>query len=411
MAQSLAKISSILRVTPVVVVVAARCVSSGAAAANPERDSFDGLLRRHVVEGFVDYRAFREAPEFARYLQYLSMVEPTRLSAPDRLAFWLNAYNAWTIQLVNQAGERESIRNIAGSGATAGKGPWAQPIASIGGRLMSLDQIEHDVIRREFHEPRAHFALVCAAAGCPPLRAEAYVGHRLDHQLDDQARLFLEGSPEKNRVDVPAGMLYLSPLFDWFKDDFGGSDAAVARFVARYQGRASARRLLEEGRFQIRWTTYDWSLNDRSRLATAPYQIYERMMLLAEMGEAVKLRQAFSLVEPLAREHARALGREGDEVAAIIQSDQAADRLRGVRRLVVHDVATLLLGVASAPSERASTLLRTASLEWGLLREASPSGTKIAARLAAAVAAGDAKHLTEARASAVAVAREITSSF
>ncbi len=383
---------------------------SSAAAATDHRP-FDALLRQHVVEGFVDYQAFGKAPEFAAYLESLSGVEPAVLPEAERLAFWLNGYNAWTIQLINVAGERESIRNIVGSGATAGKGPWAQPLARLSGKTLSLDEIEHEVLRKQFKEPRIHFALVCAAKGCPPLRAEAYVGERLDKQLDDQARIFLEGSPEKNRVDVATGMVYLSPVFDWFKDDFGGSDAALGRFLAQYQSRPAAKRLLEQGRFQVRFTSYDWSLNDRALLAAAPYQIYERMLLLAEMGETEKLRRAFSLVEPLTREHAAALGRRADDVTALIQSDAASERLRGVRRLVARDVATLLLGVANAPTDRARTLLRSASIQWSLLEASTASGPKFASRLAAAVVAIDANRLAEARASSVGVAREIVSLF
>lgn len=407
---------SLLRARHALLLVCGVAAGTAGAARVPDHSTFDALLRENVVQGFVDYQAFQRAPAFAAYVESLSRVTPETLPEADRLAFWLNAYNAWTIQLVNMHGERESIRNIGGSGQGGGQpgrpgGPWTQPIARLGGRMLSLDQIVHDVIRRQFQEPRIHFALVCAAAGCPPLRSEAYLGTRLDEQLDDQARIFLDGSPEKNRVDVAARVVYLSPVFDWYRGDFGGTDAALGRFLAKYQSRLAARRLLERGTFEIRWTTYDWSLNDRYRLAATPHQIYERMLLFAGTGETEKLRRAFSLVEPLARAHASALGRPTDDVERLIQSADSAERLRGTRKLVAHDIATLLLGAASAPPDRVRTLVRTASLEWGLLQAASPAWAKVATKLNAAVTAIDAERLAEARATSVAVAREIIPLF
>ena len=99
------------------------------------------------------------------------------------------------------------------------------------GRTLTLDEVEHQVIRKEFHEPRIHFALVCAAVSCPPLRREAYTGGRLDEQLDAQARAFL-ASPERNRVDAASRTVFLSPVFGWYREDFGGTDEALGRLLA-----------------------------------------------------------------------------------------------------------------------------------------------------------------------------------
>jgi hypothetical protein len=136
----------------------------------------------------------------------------------------------------------------------------------VGGRAYGLDEIEQDILRKRFQEPRIHFALVCAAMGCPPLRGEAYTGARLDAQLDDQARAFLLRSPEKNRVDVAARTVHLSPIFVGFRDyikDFGGSEAAVGRYVARYFPPGPERTLLESGDFKVVKTGYDWTLNSQ----------------------------------------------------------------------------------------------------------------------------------------------------
>ena len=123
---------------------------------------------------------------------------------------------------------------------------------------MSLDFVEHEIVRPRFREPRIHFALVCAAVGCPPLRREAYTGARLEAQLEDQARTFIARSPSKNRVDVATRTAYLNPIFVWFREDFVPD---LGKFLARYADDPAARALLESGKFKIVETEYDWSLN------------------------------------------------------------------------------------------------------------------------------------------------------
>jgi hypothetical protein len=238
--------------------LAAAIALAGEEPAAPAFDHrlFDALLRTHVAAGRVDYDACARSPEFARYLDALAGRGPAGLPEPERLAYWINAYNAYTIALVNAHGERRSIRNI--------REAWTQPIVVAGGQRYSLDHVEHEILREEFHEPRIHFALVCAAVSCPPLRSEAYVGARLDAQLDDQARAFLLRSPEQNRVDVRAAVVHGSPIWaSWYKADFGGSDAAVGAYLARFFPPGPERELLASGRFRLVETPYDWGLNGR----------------------------------------------------------------------------------------------------------------------------------------------------
>ncbi|GAC1613452.1 MAG: DUF547 domain-containing protein [Gemmatimonadaceae bacterium] len=227
--------------------------------------AFDGLLHAHVVGGLVDYDAFGSSPEFRAYLAALAAFDPTVLSRNDQLAFWINAYNAYTIELINHHHERRSIRNINKSlGFLKLKGPWSEPLARVGGHAYTLDEIEHDIIRRRFGEPRIHFALVCAAMGCPPLRSEAYIGARLSPQLDDQGRIFLRESPAKNRIEPATRTVYVSLIFNRYKADFGGSDAAVGRFIARWYDDGAEKSLLESGHFTTTETRYDWTLNSLS---------------------------------------------------------------------------------------------------------------------------------------------------
>lgn len=230
-----------------------------------DHSAFHRLLGAHVSdEGLVDYAAFSPAPELRDYLESLATAELEDLPAEERLALWINAYNAYTIELILRHGERESIRNINRIlGLFAGKGPWKERFATVAGRTYTLDEIEHEIIRKRFDEPRIHFALVCAAMGCPPLRREAYVGSRLDVQLDEQARRFLTASPAKNQIDVAARVVYLSPIFDWYRDDFPAGTAGLGRYLARHIPPGPERTLLESGDFEVRHTEYDWSLNAR----------------------------------------------------------------------------------------------------------------------------------------------------
>lgn len=250
------------RLLPILVTVLL-LAASAAQAQRVDHGAFDRLLGEHVdAQGRVDYDAFQRAPEFGRYLELLARTDPAELPAPERLALWINAYNAYTIALINRHDERESIRNINRTlGFIKGKGPWGEPLARVGGRDYTLDEIEHGIIRERFREPRIHFALVCAARGCPPLRREAYTGARLNAQLDEQARRFLLREPSKNRVEVGERRVYLSRIFDWYGEDFGKSPAAIGRYLAGFHPPGPARELLLGGDFRIEHTPYDWSLN------------------------------------------------------------------------------------------------------------------------------------------------------
>ena len=240
-----------------------------AATRTVDHSLFDGLLRRHVVGGLVDYAAFARAPELARYLALLDAARPEALPRDEQLAYWINLYNAATIHLINKHGENESIRNINKSfGVLKLSGPWSERFVRAGGSVYTLDEVEHEIIRKRFGEPRIHFALVCAAVGCPPLRSEAYTGARLNEQLDDQARAFLLRSPEKNRVDLSRRTLYVSKIFGYYKEDFGGDHRAIGRYIARFHPEGPEKNLLLSGEFMLEETEYDWTLNGQEKAPT-----------------------------------------------------------------------------------------------------------------------------------------------
>jgi hypothetical protein len=229
-----------------------------------DHGAFDALLHRHVINGLVDYDAFARAPEFATYLASLNGVQPDKLDEDERLAYWINVYNAFTIQLIIAHHETQSIRNINKSlGVLQLKGPWSEPIVRAAGRRLTLDEVNHGIIRKEFGEPRAHFAIVCAAMGCPPLRSEAYTGARLVDQLEDQSRRFLRESPSKNRLE--RRVLFLSPIIIAYRTDFAVTPTpqALGKALAPWFSGADREAILA-GRVFIRETAFDWTLNSQA---------------------------------------------------------------------------------------------------------------------------------------------------
>ena len=223
---------------------------------------WSAILGRWVVDGRVDYRGLRgeSDPALLTYLASLSGAcgpDYERWTRAERIAFWINAYNAFTVRLILDHYPIASIRKIGWLPGAAFREKFI-PMEGLKGGSISLDDIENGTLRSALREPRIHFALVCASRSCPPLRGEAYRGADLDRQLDDQARTFLH-DPAKNRVDAAAKTLYLSSIFQWFRGDFESAAGSLPSYVARY---------LDDGTghlsdFDIKFLDYDWSLNDR----------------------------------------------------------------------------------------------------------------------------------------------------
>ena len=227
---------------------------------------FDQLLHKNVVvkgsKSAVKYGALKDDP--ARLNAYLDEVE--KVSAAkfqswnrnEQIAFLINAYNALTIKLIlTKYPDLESIKDLGGFFS----GPWKIEFFTLFGEKHHLDYIEHELLRKNYKEPRVHFALVCASISCPPLRAEAYLPQKLDQQLDEAMKAFL-GDPDRNRYDADKKVLYLSPIFKWFAEDFIKSKGSVAAFVAPWvTNDEAARRLIVSGKIDIVYLDYNWSLN------------------------------------------------------------------------------------------------------------------------------------------------------
>lgn len=218
---------------------------------------WDGLLKKYVDDrGLVNYAAFKanDANTLDRYLDLLSANAPAEgWSRDEKLAYWLNAYNAFTVKQILDKYPTTSIISSQLQLVAPG-GPFSKKYFKIGGKEMSLNNIEHDIVRKQFNEPRIHFALVCAAVSCPKLRNEAYVPARLDAQLSDQARDFVN-DPTKNVL--ARDRVSLSKLFDWYASDFGKSTGDVLRFINRFAGTTI------DPSAKVSYLTYNWALNDQ----------------------------------------------------------------------------------------------------------------------------------------------------
>ena len=279
------------RVSAVVVILAALLASLGQAARAATDDPFDHsyelygeLLRAHVKAGRVDYVALKDDSRFDLIVDSLDLVPQAEFEGwtrEQRLAFWINAYNIFTLKAIVDhypidggwspwsgwfsLAPRNSIRQI--------DGVWDHLTWQAAGRTVTLDDIEHVILRPTFKEPRIHFAINCASVSCPPLRSEPYVPVRLEDQLEDSSRQFLAS---ELAVRVDGTTLRVTSVLDWYGEDFidlyaeltsadrSAKDRAILGAVLRH-GPPAAAALAKRGPGRVRFLAYDWSLNDVPR--------------------------------------------------------------------------------------------------------------------------------------------------
>ncbi|MDT8446372.1 MAG: DUF547 domain-containing protein [bacterium] len=198
--------------------------------------------------------------EYLSQLEQVPANEFKQWSRPQQLAFLINAYNAYTLQLIlSDYPEVASIRDLGGWFSS----PWEQERFLLLGEIKTLGAIEHQWLRARYSEPRIHFAIVCASVGCPALSKEPYQATHLEQQLEAAKRKFL-GDVSRNRYDPLQDRLYLSKIFDWFAQDFEQSAGSVAAYVADSLGHNDAeRKHLISGAVDIHYFDYDWSLNQK----------------------------------------------------------------------------------------------------------------------------------------------------
>lgn len=213
--------------------------------------NWTSILKKNVsASGNVDYRGIlKEKTSLDAYLKLLSANPPkTNWSANEHKAYWINAYNAFTISLIIQNYPVKSIKDIGG----LFKSPWDVEFINIGGTIYTLNHIEHEILRKEFADPRIHFAIVCASRSCPNLRNEAFDASRLDKQLDEQATAFINDS-SKNRISSVD--IEISKIFDWFKNDFTANESLI-NFLNKYS------KIKIDPNASVSNLSYDWSLNE-----------------------------------------------------------------------------------------------------------------------------------------------------
>ena len=236
--------------------------------ARPDGPKFDhsaleALLRNHVDdEGWVDYERLQaNAPDLDAYIKAVARAPFNEMGRDEKLALLINAYNAFTLRLILDYYPLKSIYDIPEDQR------WEAARWNVGGNIWSLSQIEHEQIRSKFVEPRIHFALVCAAAGCPRLRDEAYLADQLDEQLEDQAEHF-HAHGRWFRFDEKTGIVELTQIYNWYGGDFVQAGGSVLEYAARYSSQLAG--ALKAGREpSIHWLHYDWSLNTNQAAKTS----------------------------------------------------------------------------------------------------------------------------------------------
>lgn len=235
-----------------------------ASTARVDHAVWDGLLSRYVVPGNDGIFRFRYAavtPEdrqaLAADLERLAGITVRALNRAEQMAYWINLYNELTVKVVLDHYPVKSIREIAISPGPFTTGPWGGKLVTIEGQTISLDDIEHRILRPIWHDPRVHYAVNCASLGCPNLARRAYDARGLETMLDAAARAYVNHPRGARVVD---GKLVVSSIYIWFKDDFGGGDAGVIRHFRHYADPPLARALAPITRIDD--DHYDWRLND-----------------------------------------------------------------------------------------------------------------------------------------------------
>lgn len=192
----------------------------------------------------------------ASYIDVLGRTDIDQLDRPEQLALWINLYNALTVKIVLDRFPVASIRDINISPGLFSRGPWGRKLVRVGGEDLSLDDIEHRILRPIWRDPRIHYAVNCASIGCPNLRGEAYRAARIEAQLDEQARAFVN---HPRGASVDDGRLVVSSIYVWFQEDFGGTDATVIAHLRSHAAPELAAKLAEVGKIDDH--RYDWKLN------------------------------------------------------------------------------------------------------------------------------------------------------
>jgi hypothetical protein len=225
---------------------------SSVAHASVDHSAFDAIAKDVVADERVDYQKVKaqHAAHLQQYLDAMATVDVTALPKDEHLAYYINLYNATMMKAVvdrNHATFKPSDNDFA---------VFKEPLVRLKGETVSLNDLENEIIRKQFNDPRVHAALNCAAVSCPPIIDRAYRAEDLDQVLDENVKKWLS-DPNRNKIDKKSKKLRLSKIFDWYAADFGGKDK-VAAWVAEKTGDPAV------AKFQVEYIEYDWTLNKKS---------------------------------------------------------------------------------------------------------------------------------------------------
>jgi len=237
--------------------------SNASSTVKIDHSAWEKLLQAYVIPGKdglnrVNYSAFKQsgAKKLKRYLLDLQKINPVKLNKSEQFAFWANLYNAKTIDIVLEHYPVKSIRDIRLTNFLV-PGPWDKKVVRVSGVALSLNDIEHEILRGIWHDPRVHYSVNCASVGCPNLPRLAFTGARLEGMLEKGARDYINSARGARVIGVS---LIGSKIYSWFGEDFGGSMRGLLTHLGRYATPDLAVKLKQVTR--ISGYEYDWSLND-----------------------------------------------------------------------------------------------------------------------------------------------------
>ena len=225
---------------------------------------WDALVKKHVETSKIDgvslnsvaYKILKGDPEFKKVTDGLKTASLDDLKTKEeKLSFWINTYNILAVKVVVDNYPVKSIKDVG----SLFKEVWNRPAGVVAGKERTLNDVEHEILRK-MGEPRIHVAIVCASVSCPDLRKEAFTPERLNEQLDDQTKKFLQNTGKGLKIDGKKKRVYVSSIFDWFKDDFE-SQGGVPAFISRYASPSQQKSLKDFGG-KLKYLDYNWDLND-----------------------------------------------------------------------------------------------------------------------------------------------------
>jgi hypothetical protein len=228
---------------------------------------FTQILEDYVSNGLVKYNELKDDGRLDKYIEQLEKTNPKKIvNEKNLLAFWINVYNAFTLKFIVDEYPVESINVLHWGGlylgTLLGSTIWNDYRIVIRGTELSLNNIEHDIIRKKFNEERIHFALVCASISCPSLLNEAYEGYKLDDQLNEQVKLFFN-DVTKNKFNKNTRTASLSKILSWYENDFGENEPEILNYVSQFLDKETAEDIKNNlSMWNIKYLSYNWDLNE-----------------------------------------------------------------------------------------------------------------------------------------------------